>query len=70
MNLEFDDLEKVYIENARLVYKYLISLTNSADVAEEITQETFFQASRTISQFRGGVQSIRVAMPDCKASLV
>lgn len=51
--MDFEDLEKVYIENAKIVYKYLLCLSQSKDVSEELTQETFFQASKSIANFRG-----------------
>ncbi len=51
--MEFTDLESVYIENAKIVYKYLLHLSHDAGIAEELTQETFFQASKTMRKFRG-----------------
>ena len=35
------NIEKIYNEYFKLVYKYLISLTYNQDIAEDITQETF-----------------------------
>ncbi|MDO5794264.1 MAG: sigma-70 family RNA polymerase sigma factor [Turicibacter sp.] len=52
-------LEAVYVENSKIVYGYLISLTQDQDLAEELTQETFYQASKTLHQFKG----------DCKLSV-
>ncbi len=52
-------MEQIYIENAKAVYKYLFCLTHNADMAEELTQETFYQATKTIRNFRG----------DCKISV-
>lgn len=46
-------VEKMYEENAKAVYKYLFCLTHSADLAEELTQETFYQAAKGIDGFRG-----------------
>lgn len=43
--------EKMYKEYAEYVYKYLLSLTNNEDVAEELTQETFYQAIKSIDRF-------------------
>lgn len=57
--MRFEDLEQIYIENAKSVYKYLLCLSHNADIAEELAQETFYQASKTISKFRG----------DCKVSV-
>ena len=38
------DFEKIYNEHFKLVYKYLLALTNNHDLAEELTQETFYKA--------------------------
>lgn len=46
-------VEEVYEENAKAVYKYLFCLTHNADLAEELTQETFYQAAKGIDRFRG-----------------
>ncbi|MBO4689124.1 MAG: RNA polymerase subunit sigma, partial [Clostridiales bacterium] len=39
--------DEIYQQHAKTVYKYLLSLTYQADLAEELTQETFYQAIRT-----------------------
>ena len=44
-------MEDIYHEYAKVVYKYLISLTHSPDIAEELTQETFYQAIRTSDRY-------------------
>lgn len=36
--------DEVYREYSQMVYKYLFSLSGDAHVAEEVTQETFYQA--------------------------
>lgn len=46
-------LEAIYQENVKAVYKYLFCLTHNADLTEELTQETFYQATRGIEDFRG-----------------
>ena len=48
-----EELGEIYEENAKVVYKYLYCLTHSADLAEELTQETFYQAAKGIDSFRG-----------------
>ena len=45
--------DEVYRENSQMVYKYLFSLTGDARVAEEVTQETFYQAVKSIGSFKG-----------------
>ena len=46
-------MDEIYQEYARTVYKYLFSMTHSADLAEELTQETFYQAIKSIKRFDG-----------------
>ena len=36
-------MEDVYREHSHMVYQYLLSLSHDADLAEELTQETFYQ---------------------------
>lgn len=48
-----DDIEKIYNDYSDLIYKYLFRLSRDARVAEELTQETFYQAMKGISKFRG-----------------
>ena len=48
-----EDLEDIYRTHAQTVYRYLLSLTRDADLAEELTQETFYQAVRSIHRFDG-----------------
>ena len=35
--------DKIYEKYGRTVYRYLLSLTHDENVAEEVTQETFYQ---------------------------
>ena len=46
------DFETIYKDYFNLVYKYLLSLTNNHDLAEELTQETFYKAILKINTFR------------------
>ncbi|MDG0791190.1 sigma-70 family RNA polymerase sigma factor [Cohnella ginsengisoli] len=48
-----ESMEQLYENYAQTVYRYLYSLTQNADLSEELTQETFYQAMKTIHQFRG-----------------
>lgn len=48
-----DDIKSYYEEYGRKVYLYLMSLCSDADTAEELTQETFYQAIRSLSKYRG-----------------
>ena len=47
------EFEEVYRRYFRDVYQYALSLTRDEHIAEEITQETFFKALRSIDQFDG-----------------
>ena len=48
-----DSMEQIYQAHARTVYKFLLSQCHDADLAEELTQETFYQAVRSIDRFHG-----------------
>jgi len=47
------NIDDIYQDYARFVFKYLISLCNDVDTAEELTQETFYQAIRSAKRFDG-----------------
>ena len=46
-------VEELYNKYFHDVFLYLKSLTKSDDIAEEITQETFFKAVKSINSFKG-----------------
>lgn len=48
-----EDIEEMYKKNVTTVYKYVYCLTCDAEISEELTQETFYQAVRGINKFRG-----------------
>lgn len=48
-----DNLKRIYEEYMTQVYRYLFSLCHDPHLAEELTQETFFQVLKSIDQFRG-----------------
>ncbi len=47
------DIERMYREYFTPVYRYTLSLVRDPDLAEEITQETFFRALKKIDSYRG-----------------
>ena len=47
------DLDAVYRQHAQTVYKFLLSQCRDPQTAEELTQETFYQAVRSIDRFDG-----------------
>ena len=51
--MENDSFDRIYQAYFYPVYRYVLSLSRAPDVAEEITQETFFKALRSLDQFRG-----------------
>ena len=46
-------MDEIYQQYAQTVYRYLLSLTRDADLAEELTRETFYQAIRSIDRYNG-----------------
>lgn len=44
-------IEEMYQEHAKTVYRYLYSITHDSNLAEELTQETFYQAIRCSGKF-------------------
>lgn len=54
-----EDLSGIYQSYADEVKRFLICLTSDVDLAEELTQETFYQAVKSIHRYNG----------DCKISV-
>ena len=48
-----DTMEAIYQQYAQTVYKFLLAQTQDADLAEELCQQTFYQAVRCIDRFDG-----------------
>ena len=48
-----DDMNDIYRRHAQTVYKFLLAQCHDPDLAEELTQETFYQAIRSIGRFDG-----------------
>ena len=48
-----ESMEEIYKKHAKTVYNFLMYRTNNVEVAEELTQETFFQAIQSIDRFKG-----------------
>ncbi|MCI8393438.1 MAG: sigma-70 family RNA polymerase sigma factor [Clostridia bacterium] len=46
------NMDEIYLAHSKKVYKYLLSLCNNQDIAEELTQETFYKAIKGIKKFR------------------
>lgn len=54
-----NDFEQIYTEYFDVVYRYIFSLCRNETVAEDITQDTFVKALKSINSFKG----------DCKLSV-
>lgn len=52
------DIEELYNEYFKMIYKYLLCLTHNHEIAEDLTQETFCKAIAKIDTFK----------EDCKVS--
>lgn len=50
---KMEEIEQIYRKYTPQVYKFLFSLCHDKYLAEELTQETFFQAMKSIDKFRG-----------------
>ncbi|MBD8035896.1 sigma-70 family RNA polymerase sigma factor [Solibacillus sp. A46] len=48
-----EDLSEIYKSYANEVKLFLLCLTSSEDLAEELTQETFYQAVKSIHRYNG-----------------
>lgn len=46
-------MDEIYQAHALTVYKYLMTLARNDGIAEELTQETFYQAIKSINRFDG-----------------
>lgn len=51
--MKVPDFGDIYTEYFSDVYKYVLSLCRNESIAEEVTQETFFKAMKSIDQFNG-----------------
>ncbi len=47
------DIDQIYRDYANLVFKYLMCLCHDPDLSEELTQETFYQAIRSVHKYDG-----------------
>ncbi len=46
-------IDEIYREYSKTIYRYLLSLTHDTDTSEELTQETFYQAVKSIDRYDG-----------------
>lgn len=50
------ELALIYQTYGEFVFRYLLSLTRDEQLAEELTQETFYQAVKSAHKFKGESQ--------------
>lgn len=48
-----ESIEKIYQNHSKNVYLFLLSKSSNPELAEELTQETFFCAVKSINKFNG-----------------
>ena len=48
-----DSMEQIYLSHAKTVYAFLLTKTQNPDLAEELTQETFYRAVKNIGKYKG-----------------
>ena len=48
-----EDFDQIYADYYSEVYKFVLSLCQNHSLAEEITQESFFKALKSIDSFNG-----------------
>ena len=48
-----EDMDAIYRRHVHTVYKFLLAQCREPDLAEELTQETFYQAVRSVDRFDG-----------------
>ncbi|MCI1930128.1 MAG: sigma-70 family RNA polymerase sigma factor [Clostridia bacterium] len=48
-----DSIDEIYAKHSKMIYYFLLSKTSDRDTAEELTQETFYQAIKCIKSFKG-----------------
>ena len=51
--MSMEDMSRLYQQHAQTVYKFLLAQCRDAHLAEELTQETFYQAIRSVDRFNG-----------------
>ena len=48
-----DSMEEIYMKHGKMIYGFLLTRTRDPGLAEELTQETFYQAIRSIRRYNG-----------------
>ena len=48
-----DSMEQIYLSHAKTGYAFLLTKKQNPDLAEELTQETFYRAVKNIGKYKG-----------------
>lgn len=48
-----DSMEEIYQKHGKMIYGFLLTRTQNPDLAEELTQETFYQAVKHLDKYQG-----------------
>ena len=64
------DLEKIYREYFTIVYRYTLSISRDAHLAEEITQETFVKAFQKLKVKTSGGVDIKITAQKIKKEIL
>lgn len=48
-----DSMEEIYMKHGKMIYGFLLTRTRGPGLAEELTQETFYQAVKHIGGYKG-----------------
>lgn len=48
-----DSMEEIYKKHGKMIYGFLLTRTQDPGLAEELTQETFYQAVKHIGRYKG-----------------
>ena len=48
-----DSMDQMYRKHSQMIYAFLLSKCGDGVLAEELTQETFYQAVKSLNSFKG-----------------
>ena len=51
-----DSMEEIYLKHGKMIYGFLLTRTQDPDLAEELTQETFYRAVKNIGGILTGIR--------------
>lgn len=48
-----NSMDEIYRKHSKMIYYFLLTKVNNAEIAQELTQETFYQAVKSFTSFQG-----------------